>query len=133
MNQFENSVQLTARPNIKSAMLATVVQRHLLKNVFYLRENMQNRSIYLEKMTRQLDELNVQLSELEYAATTAKVEALDRYQLEMAKVREQSNLMQEKLIQLKATGEESWKNMVEETEKIRDAFVNSFHYFKSQL
>lgn len=51
----------------------------------------------------------------------------------MAKLREQSQSAVDKLDELKADGEDSWKNLVAETEKIQGAFVKSFHYFKSQL
>jgi len=30
-------------------------------------------------------------------------------------------------------GEDSWDKMVAETEKVRDAFIHSFSYFKSQV
>jgi len=35
--------------------------------------------------------------------------------------------------ELKSTGEDRWDAMVTEMEKVRDAFVHSFSYFKSQL
>ena len=38
-----------------------------------------------------------------------------------------------KLDELKAAGEDSWDALVAEMEKIRDAFVHSFKYFKSQI
>jgi len=37
------------------------------------------------------------------------------------------------LDELKAATAETWESLVAETEKVRDAFVHSFNYFKSQL
>lgn len=51
----------------------------------------------------------------------------------MAKLRQQSDLAVAKLEELKAAGEDSWEKMVAEMEKIRDAFIHSFSYFKSQV
>ena len=50
-----------------------------------------------------------------------------------AKLRQQSDLAVAKLEELKTAGEDSWEKMVAEMEKIRDAFVHSFSYFKSQI
>ncbi len=94
---------------------------------------MQNRSVYIEKMKRELDDLDTKLNALELAANNMKDDALIRYNLEVGKVRVQSALAKEKFSDLTNSGENTWDNMVTETEKIRDAFVNSFHYFKSQI
>jgi hypothetical protein len=51
----------------------------------------------------------------------------------MEKLRAQSRLAINKLDELIAAGESSWESMVAETEKVRDAFASSFHYFKSQF
>ncbi|MES2046847.1 MAG: hypothetical protein V4447_00485 [Pseudomonadota bacterium] len=94
---------------------------------------MSTRDSYIEKMKAQLDELNATLNELEVNAHQAKNDVHEKYLAEMSKLREQSQLAIEKLDELKTGGEESWKSMVADTEKVRDAFVKSFHYFKSQL
>lgn len=94
---------------------------------------MSTRDIYIEKMKLQLDELNASLNELEVKAHRAKNDAHEKYLLEMTKLREQSQLAVEKLDELKTDGEESWKNMMKKTEKIRDEFVKSFHDFESHL
>ena len=39
----------------------------------------------------------------------------------------------DKLIKLGTATEETWGAMVTEMDKVRDAFVHSFSYFKSQL
>ena len=60
-------------------------------------------------------------------------EAQAKYQEQLAKLQKQSDDVQEKLQELADAGEEAWGAMVAETEKVRDAFIHSFHYFKSQL
>ena len=91
------------------------------------------RDAYIEKMKLQLDELNATMNALEIKADNAKNDIHEKYITEMNALREQSQLAIDKLNGLKTTGEDSWKNMVMETEKVRDALVKSFHYFKSQL
>jgi predicted nucleic acid-binding Zn-ribbon protein len=94
---------------------------------------MQSRTVYIEKMKQELDELNVKLIELEFFAANIQDETRHRYSEEIEKVRVQSDLAKQKLTKLKESSEDSWQTMVADVEKIRDAFVNSFHYFKSQL
>ncbi len=94
---------------------------------------MTSRTEYIEKMKRQLDELNASMNELEAKAHEAKVEARYKYKEEMGKLRRQSQLAANKLEEIKTAGEDSWQNMIAGTEKMRDAFIHSFHYFKSQL
>ncbi len=94
---------------------------------------MSKRDAYVAKMKLQLDELNAKMAELEAKAKEAKEDARDKYNEELGKLRHQSKLAVAKLDELKASGEDKWEAMVAETEKIRDAFVHSFNYFKSQL
>lgn len=94
---------------------------------------MSKRDEYIEKMKLQLDDVNAKMSALEAKAQEAKAEAREKYQTEMAKLREQSQLAIAKLDELRAAGEDSWEAMVAEMEKIRDAFIHSFRYFKSQV
>lgn len=94
---------------------------------------MTSREAYIAKMKRQLDDLNTQMNHLEAKASDAKADALEKYKLEMAKLREQSTLAKSKLHDLKAAGEDKWDSVVAEMEKVRDAFSRSFKYFKSQL
>jgi len=94
---------------------------------------MSKRDDYIEKMKLQLDEANTKMDELEAKAKEAKADARAKYAEEMGKLRQQSQLAISKLEELKAAGEDSWDAMVAEMEKIRDAFVHSFKYFKSQL
>ena len=94
---------------------------------------MSKRDAYVEKMKLQIDEVNAKIDELEAKAKEAKEDARNKYQEEMSKLRHQSKLAVAKLDELKAAGEDKWEAMVVEMEKIRDAFVHSFNYFKSQL
>ncbi|MFA9274915.1 MAG: hypothetical protein ACEQSE_08580 [Candidatus Aquirickettsiella gammari] len=94
---------------------------------------MQSRTEYLDRMRQELDALNMQLHQLELSAIDMQEDARLRYNLEVDKIKIQSVLAKEKFESLLLSSETSWNNMVTETEKIRDAFVNSFHYFKSQL
>lgn len=41
--------------------------------------------------------------------------------------------MKAQLDELKASSEDTWKAMATEMDKVREAFVHSFHYFKSQV
>lgn len=94
---------------------------------------MTKRDAYVAKMKLQLDELNVKIGELEAKAQEAKIDARAKYKEEMSKLRHQSRLAVAKLDELKAAGEETWETMVGEMEKVRDAFIHSYNYFKSQL
>jgi phage host-nuclease inhibitor protein Gam len=94
---------------------------------------MSKRAEYIAKMKSQLDDLNSEIASLEAKASDAKESARDKYHEQIQKLREQSHLVAAKLEEIKAAGEESWENLVTETEKVRDAFVHSFNYFKSQL
>ncbi len=94
---------------------------------------MTTRDTYINKMKLQLDELNLQMDKLEAKAQEAREDVRDKYRAEMAKVHAQSKLAMAKLEELQASGESTWDAMVTESEKIRAAFVNSFHYFKSQV
>ncbi len=94
---------------------------------------MTTRDTYINKMKLQLDELNLQMDKLETKAQEAREDVRDTYRAEMAKVHAQSQLAKDHLKALQASGESNWDAMVAETEKIRDAFVHSFAYFKSQV
>ena len=94
---------------------------------------MSKRDDYTEKLKLQLDELNTQMDQLESKAKEARADAREKYKAEMGRLRHQSTLAVAKFEELKAASEDSWDKMVAETEKIRDAFVHSFSYFKSQI
>ena len=88
---------------------------------------------YIATMKQQLDDLNAQMTKLDAKAKEAKQEARAKYQEETAKLRKQSDLAVAKFDELKAAGESTWDTMVTEMEKLRDAWLHSFHYFKSQV
>lgn len=94
---------------------------------------MSNRDAYIAKMKLQLDELNAAMNDLETKAREAKADAREKYKAEMTKLRHQSQLALDKLDELMSASEDSWENLVAGTEKVRDAFVHSFNYFKSQF
>lgn len=94
---------------------------------------MTQKSAYIEKMKSQLDDLNTNMNALQAKAAEAKEDARDIYKAEIAKLQEQSQLAVAKLGEMKTASEESWDAIVTEMEKVRDAFVHSFHYFKSQV
>ena len=84
-------------------------------------------------MKAQLDETNAMLDDLESRTAEAGAEAQTKYREQMAKLQEQSESAQAKLQELAEAGEDAWESMVAEAEKVRDAFIHSFNYFKSQL
>lgn len=94
---------------------------------------MATKDAYIAKMKIQLDELNTTMEELDAKADHAKEEAREKYKAEIVKLRHQSKLALGKLDEMRIASENTWQDMVEGTEKVRDAFVNSFHYFKSQI
>ena len=94
---------------------------------------MSKRDEYTAKLKLQLDELNVKMDTLEAKTAEAKADARDAYKAEMAKLRHQSKLAGVKYQELMEAGEDTWDKMVAETEKVRDAFIHSFSYFKSQV
>jgi peptidoglycan hydrolase CwlO-like protein len=92
-----------------------------------------SRDAYVAKVKSQLDELNATIDELQAKAKDARHDARVRYDAEMTKLQEQSAAARARLDELKAAGEDNWRSMVAGMDKVREAFVHSFHYFKSQL
>lgn len=91
------------------------------------------REEYTEKVKQQLDALNTKVDEIEGKMQLAKAEVRASYRAELAKLRLQSEQASDKLDQLQADGEASWDKMVLEMDKVRDAFLHSLNYFKSQF
>lgn len=94
---------------------------------------MSKKALYISQMKLQLAELDVQMNQLEAKAQEVQENARDKYKEEMGKLRHQSTLAVAKLEAIKTAGEDTWEAMVEEMEKVRKAFTNSFQYFKSQI
>lgn len=84
-------------------------------------------------MKTKIDETNAMLDQFEKKAADASGEVEVAYKEQLAKLREQSDSAQAKLKELADSSDEVWQNMLAEAEKLRDAFVHSFNYFKSQL
>ena len=91
------------------------------------------RAEYTARMKHQLDELNGKIDLLEAKASKANQDALKSHHAQLAKARAESKLAMDKFAEMKTAGEESWDKMTAEMEKVRDAFVHSFNYFKSQV
>lgn len=104
-----------------------------LTPVIHKEATMTQKSVYIEKMKTQLDELNASMNKLDAKTQQVKDDARAMYQDEMRKLRHQSKLAVAKLDDMKTASEETWETMVGEMEKVRDAFTHSFHYFKSQV
>jgi hypothetical protein len=51
----------------------------------------------------------------------------------LRRLRDRSKVAAGKLEELKAAGEDRWETMVVEMNELRDAFVHSFHHFKSRI
>ncbi len=88
---------------------------------------------YSAKMTQQLDEMNGNIDALAARAHTAQENVREQYRVELAKVRQQSNLAVAKLVELKAASEASWDKMVAEMDKASNAFIHSFEAFKTKV
>ena len=94
---------------------------------------MTTKNVYIEAMKAQLDELNANMNKLDAKAKEAKADARDAYLEEMRKLRHQSKVANAKLDELKDASQDNWDIMVKEADKVREAFVHSFNYFKSQV
>ncbi len=94
---------------------------------------MTSRESYIGRMKAELDILDAKMSHVEAQAAEARADIREKYQQEMAKLREQSRLAGVKLDEMRASGEDSWEKLKTEMEKVRDAFTHSFRYFRSQL
>lgn len=91
------------------------------------------RDQYVVKTKHQLDELNAQIDTVEAHAKKAKQEARKAYDEELTQLREQSAAAKSRLDAIKSATEDKWESMTAEMEKVRDALVHSYNYFKSQL
>jgi DNA relaxase NicK len=94
---------------------------------------MSHRDDYVNAMKHQLDELNASMGTMEARLHTVKADMKSAYEEELNRMRHQSRVAVDKLTQMGTATEESWGAMVTEMDKVRDAFVHSFSYFKSQI
>lgn len=94
---------------------------------------MSTRTAYIEKIKLQLDELNASMAQLEAKATAARADIQAAYHAELDKLHHQSALAMAQLEEIKTSTEDGWAKASTEMEKVRDAFVHAFRYFKSQI
>jgi hypothetical protein len=94
---------------------------------------MQSRDEYIKNIKSSIDKLNANMKVLEDRTEDAQKDARKTYEEQLVKMRAQSKLAIAKLDEMQTAGADTWENMVAEIEKIRDAFVHSFRYFKSQV
>lgn len=87
---------------------------------------MPQKTEYITKMERQLEKLNLKMSELAAETQAAKEEARDTYKEKITKLRQQSKVAAAKLEELKTASEDSWGTMVTDMEKMHDSFTHSF-------
>lgn len=95
--------------------------------------NRKKRDQYAQSLKKEIDELNEKIDELTAKSEKTKAEALAAYKEEIAKLRKQYQKASIKLDQLKDASEQEWDAVVAKTNKIKDAFVHSYRYFKSQV
>jgi type II secretory pathway component PulJ len=84
-------------------------------------------------MKHQLDELNTRMSQLSEKAAEVQESARATYRKDLDRLQKQSAQAKARMDELKTASEDRWDSMVTEMEKVRDAFVHSFSYFKSQV
>lgn len=94
---------------------------------------MAKREAYIASIKAQLDELNISMTEMEEKVAASKEAMQEQYAKEIQKLHVQSQQVRDKLDEIKSASENNWESMINTTEKVRDAFVNSCHYFKAQL
>jgi phage-related minor tail protein len=93
----------------------------------------EKRDEFIEKMKQQLDDINAQISEFESKTEETGEKVRADFDAQVDKMREHGKQMQAKLDELRGASEDSWDRMMEETRKVRDAFIHSVNYFRSQL
>lgn len=120
--QYHRAACLTVptTQNFKRTLMHYSQQRNIV---------MSQRAEYISKMEAQLDKLNQKMSSLESGAQEAKEEARQTYKEEMGKLRLKSKNAIAKLDELKASTEDSWETMINDMEKMHDAFTHSFFSF----
>lgn len=87
---------------------------------------MQHKAEYITKMEKQLEKLNLKMTDLAAEAQAAKEEARETYKEKVTKLRHQSKVAAAKLEELKTASEDSWGTMVTDMEKMHDSFTHSF-------
>jgi hypothetical protein len=91
------------------------------------------REAYAAKVKLHLDTLNASVDVLDARMHDAKPAVRASYRSELARLRHQSELLSTQLAQIKTSGEAPWDKMVQDMDRVRDAFMQSLNYFKSQF
>lgn len=94
---------------------------------------MSKRDEVIQKMKAQLDEVNAQLDKMENQAKSGQQQLGQKYDEQVAHLRSSSRDAKKKLDEMKAAGDNKWKEVAAEAEKVQKALVHSFNYFRSQL
>lgn len=94
---------------------------------------MSRRHEYVEKIKLQLDEMNKKIDEWQAKKEQASGTAKEEYAEKLATFRERADAARAKLREIRESPDEHWEELKAEMEKIREALVHSYHYFKSQL
>lgn len=87
---------------------------------------MPQKTEYITKMEKQLEKLNLKMTELGAEAQTAKEDAREAYKEKVSKLRHQSKMAAAKLEEMKTASEHSWGTMVTDMEKMHDSFTHAF-------
>ena len=91
------------------------------------------RQEYTRRVKHELDAMNARLDELDARVQLAKAEVRQSYLAEMERLRQQSRQVGDKFRELQASGEATWDRMVQQLDKLRDAFGHAVDAFKSRL
>lgn len=94
---------------------------------------MSRRHEYVEKMKAQLDEMNTKIDVWQAKKVEVGGKARAEYEEQLATFRERAAAAREKLREIRESPEESWEELRAEMERVREALVHSYRYFKSQL
>ena len=94
---------------------------------------MSHREEYIAKIKLQLDRLNFSISDVEIKAHMLQVDMQEAYQKTRTEVQSHSQKVVAKLHELKSVSDEGFEQLVNETEIVRNAFVNSYQHFKSHF
>jgi len=92
-----------------------------------------NRDEYIEKLKQQLDKWNSEIDDLEEKSEEIKGEAQKKYNTQITELRQQLQTIRNNLEAMQKSGKDKWERMKTQVEDVREAFVHSFNYFKSQI
>jgi uncharacterized protein YPO0396 len=94
---------------------------------------MVNRDEVVEKMKRKLDAWNAEMDVLEEKIKNSKADLSVKYKAQLAELREKSRDMEKVMGDLRDGAEDTLDKLKEKTEKITEAFKDSFAEFKSHF